>query len=124
VTDVTGFALLGHAREMALGSGVSMKLNHATVAYLPGAVEAARGRNFSGGLSNNRDFLDGCVQFAPDVAEEFRGLFFDPQTSGGLLAAISPEAIDAAMAGFEGRKIPARVIGEVLAKRSPLIEVI
>jgi selenide,water dikinase len=124
VTDVTGFALLGHAREMALGSGVSMKMNHATVAYLPGAVEAAKGRNFSGGLSNNREFLEGCVQFAPDVAEEFRGLFFDPQTSGGLLAAISPEAIDAAMTAFEGRKIPARVIGEVVAKRSPLIEVI
>lgn len=124
VTDVTGFALLGHAREMALGSGVSMKLNHATVAYLPGAVEAAQARNFSGGLANNREFLDGCVQFAADVAEEFRGIFFDPQTSGGLLAAISPEAIDAAMTAFAGRKIPARVIGEVVAKRSPLIEVI
>ena len=59
VTDVTGFGLLGHAREMAIGSGVSMTLNHATVAYLPGAVEAARERNFSGGLANNREFLRG-----------------------------------------------------------------
>jgi selenide, water dikinase len=124
VTDVTGFALLGHAREMAIGSGVSMTLNHATVAYLPGSVEAARERNFSGGLSNNREFLQGCVGFAPNVAEEYRALFFDPQTSGGLLAAIAPDVVDEAMRAFEKRKIPARVIGEVIAKRSPLIEVI
>jgi selenide,water dikinase len=124
VTDVTGFGLLGHAREMAIGSGVSMVLNHATVAYLPGAIAAACGKNFSGGLTNNRQFVEGCVAFGPDVAEEFQGLFFDPQTSGGLLAAIAPEAVNQMMNEFEKRKIPARVIGEVVAKRSPLIEVI
>ena len=124
VTDVTGFGLLGHAREMAIGSGVSMTLNHATVAYLPGAIAAARGRNFSGGLANNRQFLEGCVTFHSDVAEEFRRLFFDPQTSGGLLAAMAPEAVDQTMSEFEKHRIPARVIGEVIAKRSPLIEVI
>jgi selenide, water dikinase len=124
VTDVTGFALLGHAREMAFGSGVSMILNHAVVAYLPGAIEAARDRNFSGGLANNREFLERCVSFRPEVTEEFRGLFFDPQTSGGLLAAVMPDAVDGAMSAFAKRKIPARVIGEVVAKRSPLIEVI
>ncbi len=47
----------------------------------------------------------------------------DPQTSGGLLAALAPESVDAAMAAFERHSIPARVIGEVLPKRSPLIEV-
>jgi len=124
VTDVTGFGLLGHAREMALGSDVSMTLNHAVVGYLPGALEAARGRNFSGGLANNREFLNGCVQFGAGVAEEFRGLFFDPQTSGGLLAAIAPECVDDAMRLFGKAKIAARVIGEVTEKRSPLIEVI
>jgi len=124
VTDVTGFGLLGHAREMAIGSGVSMVLNHAVVAYLPGAVEAARGKSFSGGLANNRQFLDGCVNFGADVAEEFQGLFFDPQTSGGFLASIAPESVDRTMSEFEKRKIPARVIGEVVTKRSPLIEVI
>lgn len=124
VTDVTGFGLLGHAREMALGSGVSMTLNHASVAYLPGAVDAARARNFSGGLANNREFLDGCVDFAPGIAEEFRGLFFDPQTSGGFLAAVAAESVDEAMRQFEKRGIPARVIGEAAEKRGPLIEVI
>jgi selenide,water dikinase len=124
VTDVTGFGLLGHAREMAIGSGVSMVLNHAVVAYLPGAIEAARGKNFSGGLANNRQFLDGCVAFASGVAEEFQGLFFDPQTSGGFLASVAPDSVDRAMIEFRKRKISARVIGEVVPKRSPLIEVI
>jgi selenide,water dikinase len=124
VTDVTGFSLLGHAREMAIGSGVSMVLNHAVVAYLPGAVEAACDKNFSGGMANNRQFLDVCVNFASGVGEEFQALCFDPQTSGGLLVAVAADAIDPAMAALETRKIPARVIGEVVEKSSPLIRVI
>jgi selenide,water dikinase len=124
VTDVTGFALLGHTREMAIGSGVSMRLDHARVAYLPGAVEAARGGFFSGGLKNNREFIESCVGFSAGVADEFRALFFDPQTSGGLLVSLAPEAAKAALAAFERRKIPARAIGEVITKRSPLIEIV
>lgn len=123
VTDVTGFALLGHAREMAVGSKVSLRIDHARIAYLPGAVDAARGGFLSGGLANNREFLEGCVAFADYVPEEFRSLLYDPQTSGGLLAAIAPEAADAAMAAFERRNIPARRIGEVVAKSSPLIAI-
>jgi selenide,water dikinase len=124
VTDVTGFALLGHTREMAIGSGVSMRLDHARVQYLPGAVEAARGGFFSGGLQNNREFIESCVAFSAGVADEFRALFFDPQTSGGLLVSLAPEAVRAALAAFERRKIPASAIGEVIAKRSPLIEIV
>lgn len=123
VTDVTGFALLGHAREMAIGSNVSLRIDHTRVAYLPGAVEASRGKFFSGGLANNREFLDGCANFLPSVPDEFRALLFDPQTSGGLLAALAPESTSSAMAAFERRGIPARLIGEVIAKRSPLIEI-
>jgi selenide,water dikinase len=123
VTDVTGFGLLGHAREVAVGSGVSMRIDHNRLAYLPGAVDAARNRFFSGGLANNREFLDGCVGFLETVPEEFRALLFDPQTSGGLLVAVAPQAAGRAMAGFERRNVPARIIGEIIAKRSPLIEV-
>ena len=123
VTDVTGFGLLGHARETAIGSGVSLRIDPTRVAYLPGAIEAARAGFFSGGLANNREFLEGCVTFAPGVPSEFRALMLDPQTSGGLLAALAPEALNAAMAALALRSIPARVIGEVLPKRSPLIEV-
>ena len=123
VTDVTGFGLLGHAREMAIGSGVSMRIDCARVEYLPGAVDASRNKCFSGGLANNRAFLEGCVRFAAGVPEEFQALMFDPQTSGGLLVAIAPGSEDAALAGFEARNISARIIGEVIQKRSPLIEI-
>lgn len=123
VTDVTGFALLGHAREMAIGSAVSMRIDHERIVYLPGAIEAARRGFLSGGLANNREFIESCVAFAASVPEEFRALLYDPQTSGGLLAAIAPEAAGAAMASFERRNIPARMIGEVVAKGSPLIAI-
>jgi len=123
VTDVTGFGLLGHGREMAIGSGVSLRIDPTRIAYLPGAIEAARGGFLSGGLANNRQFVEGCAQFAPSIPEEFRSLLLDPQTSGGLLASLAPEAVPAALAALERRNVPARVIGEVVAKRSPLIEI-
>jgi selenide,water dikinase len=123
VTDVTGFGLLGHAREMAIGSGVSLKLDHTRVSYLPGAIEAARGKFFSGGMKNNREFIEGCAVFLSSVSEEFQALFYDPQTSGGLLVAIASESAKAAQAALERRGVRAQHIGEVVAKRSPLIEI-
>jgi selenide, water dikinase len=123
VTDITGFGFVGHAREMAIGSGVSMRIEYERIAYLPGAIEAARGRFFSGGLKNNREFVEGCVQFGPEVPAEFQALLFDPQTSGGLFAAVAPERADAAMVALERNGIEARVIGGVIAKRSPMIEI-
>jgi selenide, water dikinase len=124
VTDITGFGLLGHAHEMARGSGVSMRLDHSRIGYLPGAVEAARGKFFAGGLKNNREFVEGCVEFAPSVAEEYRALLYDPQTSGGLFVAISAKAMDAAQSLLARRGVSAQHIGEVVAKRTPLIEVV
>ena len=64
VTDVTGFGVLGHAREMAIGSGVSLKIDHERIEYLPGAIEASRAGFFSGGMKNNREFVESCVEFA------------------------------------------------------------
>ena len=123
VTDVTGFAVLGHAREMAIGSGVSLKIGHSRIEYITGAIEAARAGFFSGGMKNNREFVESCVEFSSSVPEEFRALLFDPQTSGGLLAAIAPESANAALAAMERRGVPARIIGEVVTKRHPLIEI-
>ncbi len=123
VTDITGFGLLGHAREMAVGSGVSLELDHAKLEYLPGALEAAREGHLAGGLKNNRDFVGDCAGFADAVPEEFRNLFFDPQTSGGLFVAIAAEAAHAALATLVRRNVPGRAIGRVVAKRSPLIQV-
>ena len=124
VTDVTGFGLLGHAREMAIGSGVSFRLEHTQVEYLPGAIDAARAGFLSGGLRNNQAFLEGCVSFADDVGEDFRNLFFDPQTSGGLLVAVETEFVAQAVRSLGRQGVRGAVVGRVVAKRSPLIEVV
>jgi len=127
VTDITGFGLLGHAREMALGDpqrnieAVSLEFNHAAIRYLPDAVEAAREGFLPGGLKNNREFVGDCVGFAGGVPQEYRDLLFDPQTSGGLLMAISPESADAAFSTLERHGVPACRAGHVVAKRDPLI---
>jgi selenide,water dikinase len=123
VTDITGFGLLGHAREVAAGSDVSLELDHRKVAYLPGAIEASREGHLAGGLLNNREFFSPCVAFAAGVAEEFRNLFYDPQTSGGLFVSLSAGELAAALAGLARRGVDARAIGHVVPKRSPLIRV-
>jgi selenide, water dikinase len=129
VTDITGFGVLGHAREMALGNRandiqpISIELDHRAFAYLPGALEAAKEGHLPGGLKNNREFVAECVEFAPAVAEEHRNLLFDPQTSGGLLVAIRADAADDALARLAGRGVTGRLVGTVVAKRSSLLYV-
>jgi selenide,water dikinase len=123
-TDVTGFGLIGHAREMAEGSAVSMRIDHRGIEYLPGALEGARQMFFSGGLKNNREFLQGSVNFGSSVSEEFRALLFDPQTSGGLLVSVARESANHAMQALKQRRVSARVIGEVLSRQPTLIEII
>lgn len=124
VTDVTGFALLGHAREMAVGSGVSLEIDHTAIEYLPGAIAAARAGFHSAGLKNNREFIGDCVAFRLSVPDEFQHLLFDPQTSGGLLVALAAGKADAAFEALAARDVSARHIGRVLEKRHSLIEVI
>jgi len=87
VTDVTGFGLLGHAREMAMGSGVTIEIDSSKVRFLDGAIEYAHAGAIPGGLNNVREFVKSCVESAGPVEE----LLFDPQTSGGLLIAL-PDA--------------------------------
>lgn len=123
-TDVTGFGLIGHAKEMAGGSGVSLQIDHQQIGYLPGAIEAAQGKFFSAGLKNNRDFAQDHVRFAPSVSEEFRALLFDPQTSGGLLVSLPAESANRAVEALRQRGIAASTIGEVLPKQPALIEVV
>ncbi len=127
VTDVTGFGLLGHAREMALGNPqqnlpvVSLEFDHAAFSYLTGAFEAASEGHLPGGLKNNREFVGECTEFAASVPQDCRDLLFDPQTSGGLLIAIAPETATAARAALEKRGALARQVGTVHPKRTPLI---
>ena len=123
VTDVTGFGVLGHAREIAIGSDVSIEIDFQQIEYLPGAVEAAHSGHLAGGLKSNREFLEGCVEFEPSVPEDYRRLLFDPQTSGGLLVAIDAASAKPALEALERRGVSARRIGQVVSRKSPLIRV-
>ncbi len=84
-TDVTGFGLLGHAREMALASNATLEICTNCVRFLPGAEEYARQGAIPAGLKNNREFVASCVESAAEVPD----LLYDPQTSGGLLISIA-----------------------------------
>ena len=83
-TDVTGFGLLGHSREMAMASQVTIEIDSGLVQFLDGALEYAHAGAIPGGTNNNRDFVGSCVEGASHLDD----LLYDPQTSGGLLIAL------------------------------------
>ena len=87
-TDVTGFGLLGHAREMAIGSGLSIVIDAKSVPLLPQAFEMAEMGIVPQGAYKNRDWLSCSVRVGEDVPLAITDIMFDPQTSGGLLIAL------------------------------------
>jgi selenide,water dikinase len=119
-TDVTGFGLIGHAREMALGSGVTIEIDAAAVRFLPGALDYARQGALPGGLKNNREFASCAVEIERKIAPEVESLLYDPQTSGGLLISL-PER-DAAQ--LERGLADAYRIGRVVAKSAKPIRLV
>ena len=119
-TDVTGFGLIGHAREMALASNVTLEIATDQLRFLPGAVDYARQGALPGGLKNNRDFASCAVEALRELPREIEDLLYDPQTSGGLLIAL-PDADAAELERFlEG----AYRIGRVLERQEKLIRLI
>lgn len=123
VTDITGFGFLGHAWEMASASRVSLRLNSRAFELLDGALDCVRQGWIPGGLIKNRDFVGNCVEFEAGVPEEMRNLLFDPQTSGGLLAAVDPSAARRAYEILIKAGCKAMQVGTVCEKTSPLIMV-
>ena len=115
-TDISGYGLIGHAREVALASGVTLEIEADRVQFLPGAVEYARQGALPGGLKNNREFASCAVQLARALPAEIENLLYDPQTSGGLLIAL-PEPDADRLAG-------AYRIGRVLARQEKAIRIV
>lgn len=112
VTDVTGYGLLGHLREVCDASGVSARLRAGAARLLPGALELAASGCVPGGTGRNRQAVEPRVRWEGDIPESLRLLLYDPQTSGGLLAAVPPERAEAALAalgiaGYEAARIGA-----------------
>jgi selenide,water dikinase len=123
MTDVTGFGLIGHAREMALASNVSLHLHAGSIPALPGGLECIRAGYIPGGLNNNRDFAECMVSYADGVPQDVRSLLFDPQTAGGLLISVASEDSAQLTRSLNAAKVRAVQIGEVVARTKPLIMV-
>lgn len=115
MTDVTGYSFIGHAHEMAHLSGADFDVSLGGFRWLPGALRYAEQEIFAGGLERNRAYFSEWVDFAETVGEAVQGLLFDPQTSGGLLMAVAPEAADTVLAGLNNAGETAFVVGQVRA---------
>jgi selenide, water dikinase len=108
-TDITGFGLLGHASEMAIASRVTLRFDPQAVPLIDGALALAAG-NQSGGMKTNERHFANAVRVEAELSPDLLALLYDPQTSGGLLAAVDPRQADAAQkalaaAGIGGARV-------------------
>ena len=114
-TDVTGFGLLGHGLEMARASAARFVFDADTLPVLPGALELAAAGVETGGARHNRRFVAPSLVVPDGVAAEAVTLAHDPQTSGGLLAALPPDGADAVEAALSAAGVEAWRVGRVEA---------
>ena len=114
-TDVTGFALIGHACELAERSGVRLRFQTNQIPFVPGAEEYAEMWLFPAGTGRNLQAYEKHVHFSSNIPEEVQQLLCTPETSGGLLAAVSPDRLADLKAGFAKADEPLWIVGEVLA---------
>jgi len=115
MTDVTGFGLMGHSRELALGSGVTIEIVVEEVPRIEGALDAVHLGAIPAGLLANRDFVECLSADAPgaQIADDLRTLLYDPQTAGGLLISVAPDHADAILGSLRGAGLNAAKIGSV-----------
>ena len=124
MTDVTGFGLIGHVREVARGSGVSVRLFASKVPLLEGALDCVKRGDVPAGLKANRGFAEGCVEYADEVPEDVRTLLYDPQTAGGLLISVAQSDVKRLVAQLIDAGVNAVEVGEVVEKQKPLIAIV
>jgi selenide,water dikinase len=120
-TDVTGFGLLGHGLEMARGAGASFVFDAGSLPALEGAIALARGGVETGGAAHNRRFVLPALEVGADVPPELVTLAHDPQTSGGLLAAVPRSSVDALVAALARAHVESWRIGRVEAASHPRV---
>jgi selenide, water dikinase len=124
MTDVTGFGLIGHAREIALASSVSLRFYANRIPLLEGALECVRGGQIPGGLKANREFAECVVGYENGISEEVKTILFDPQTAGGLLISVASEDAIELTRALTAAGVAAVEIGEVLPATKPLITIV
>jgi selenide, water dikinase len=115
MTDVTGFSLMGHGRELALGSGMTLEIIVDQVPRIEGALDAIHLGAIPAGLLANREFAECLSADAPDsrIPDDLRTLLYDPQTAGGLLISVAPEKADEILYSLQSAGLDAAVIGSV-----------
>ena len=123
MTDVTGFGLIGHARELALASNVTLQFFSQDMPALPGALECIRAGYVPGGLKNNRDFAECLVGYEAAISDDLKTLLFDPQTAGGLLVSVAEDDRQRLVRELQGAGVPARHVGNVTESQKPLIRI-
>jgi selenide, water dikinase len=123
LTDITGFGLIGHAREMALASNVSLVFQSANIPVLDGALDCIHAGYIPGGLIANRDFAECLVGYDSSVPDDIRTLLFDPQTAGGLLISVSAEDAGTLTRALQDTGVPVVEIGQVIPRTKPLIRI-
>lgn len=117
MTDVTGFGLIGHARGMAMASGVRLEVRAANIGFLNGARECLEMGAVPAGLRANRDFAECFVEVSTDAqrSEAITALLYDPQTSGGLLIAVDPAVAASLTQELRAAGYPAAEMGSAIA---------
>jgi selenide,water dikinase len=123
-TDVTGFGFLGHALEMAEGSGAGMRIDAATVPFFPEIRSFVEEEIVPGGLIRNRKFRENQLDVGPDCPDWLIDILFDPQTAGGLLIALPPDAASSLLRRMHTAGIDeAAIVGEVTSTPKGIIRV-
>jgi selenide,water dikinase len=115
MTDVTGFGLLGHGLEMARASGTRLAFDASALPILPGALELARAGVETSGGAHNRRFVSNELSLGADLPAELVTVAHDPQTSGGLLAAVARDRVDAVRDGLAAAGVEVWMVGVVEA---------
>ena len=121
MTDITGFGLAGHAAEVAKASGISIQMDHLAFPLLPGALDYSRQGFCAGGLSSNQEFFGKDILIGDSVSPEMRNVFFDPQTSGGLLVFCAAATANTLLDRFHSENILAVEIGMTTLQREHLL---
>jgi selenide,water dikinase len=121
LTDITGFGLIGHSREMAKASEVSLRIQASRIPLLEGAIECVHAGYIPGGLKANCEFAECMVGYEGSISEELRTLLFDPQTAGGLLISVSAKDAGDLQNALGDAGTTAVEIGEVVPSTQPLI---
>ena len=124
LTDITGFGLIGHLREMLLASdNVSARIQTSKVRLLEGALECARAGYIPAGLKANREFAECMVTYEDKISDDLKALLFDPQTAGGLLISVQKESVADLIQALAARGVSVAEIGSVQPRTKVLIEV-